>query len=72
MASILSFTRLRPRESRSGASGKGTKRQVQLRLTEQDAERIDALADSLGLDRSSLVVWLVEMEYVVRPPGVSR
>ena len=47
-------------ESRSGPSGKGTKRQVQLRLSDADAERLDGLADRRGLDRSALVVSLVD------------
>ena len=54
------------RESRSGAGGKGSKRQVQLRLTAHDADRLDALADHRKLDRSALVVSLVDIEYDAR------
>jgi hypothetical protein len=59
------------RESRSGASGKGSKRQVQLRLTAHDADRLDSLADHRGLDRSALVVKLIDIEYAVRPPATA-
>ena len=55
-------------ESRSGLSGKGSKRQVQLRLTDRDAERLDALAEGRGLDRSACVVALVD-EAVGYEPG---
>jgi hypothetical protein len=47
-------------ENRSGPRGEGTKRQVQLRLTEEEADRLDAFAKQSKLDRSAFVMSLVE------------
>lgn len=51
---------LRVVESRSGPRGESTTRQVMLRLSDENADRLDALAGRRGLNRSALVVALVD------------
>lgn len=48
------------RESRSGPGGEASTRQVPLRLSDEDAVRLDDLARRQGLNRSAFVAMLVK------------